>query len=35
MKSFITTLGKIIKLDTERDGAESNFDQDKKGLDNM
>ena len=32
MKSFITTLGKIIKLDTERDGAESNFDQDKKGL---
>ncbi len=32
MKSFITTLGKIIKLDTERDGAEANFDQNKKGL---
>ena len=32
MKSFITTLGKIIKLDTERDGADANFDQNKKGL---
>lgn len=32
MRSFITTLGKTIKLDTERDGVESNFDQDKKGL---
>lgn len=32
MKSFITTLGKIIKLNTEHEGVEVNFNQDKKGL---
>ena len=32
MKSFITTLGKVIKLNTEKTEAEQNFDEDKKRL---
>ena len=32
MKSFITTLGKVIKLNTEKNEVEQNFDEDKKRL---
>ena len=32
MKSFITTLGRVIKLDTEKESVEQNFNQNKKSL---